>query len=86
MPRCGVPVRQDGTNVVNQAFLRRPAIAGLRPATRTAQRAVPALIVCERHHQLVPMSTETAIGRRWLVRKPGACFKIHLKLRSSERQ
>jgi hypothetical protein len=38
MPRCGVPVRQDGTNVVNRPLFRRLT---LRSATRTAQRAVP---------------------------------------------
>jgi len=30
MPRCGVPVRKDGTNVVNRPFFRRLA---LRSAT-----------------------------------------------------
>jgi len=46
-PRCGVPVRQDGTNVVKAPFFRRLT---LRSATGTAQRAIPALIACERHN------------------------------------
>jgi hypothetical protein len=47
MPRCGIPVRQDGTNVVNAPFFRRLT---LRSATGTAQRAIPTLMVCERHN------------------------------------
>src|SRR5277367_4103311 len=47
MPRCGVPVRQDGTNVATGCFFSRLT---LRPATGTAQRAFPTLIVCERHN------------------------------------
>jgi hypothetical protein len=46
-PRCGIPVRQDGTNVVNAPFFRRLT---LRSATGTAQRAIPTLMVCERHN------------------------------------
>jgi hypothetical protein len=59
MPRCGVPVRQDGTNVVNAPFFRRLTCRDgrehggrLRPATGTAQRAIPTLMVCERHNPI----------------------------------
>jgi hypothetical protein len=38
MPRCCVPARQDGTNVVKSPFFRRLT---LRSAAGTAQRAVP---------------------------------------------
>jgi hypothetical protein len=38
MPRCGVPVRQDGMNVINRMLFRRLT---LRSADGTAQRAVP---------------------------------------------
>jgi len=40
----GVPVRQDGTNVVKAPFFRRLT---LRSATGTAQRAIPTLMVVE---------------------------------------
>jgi hypothetical protein len=47
-PRCGVPVRQDGTNVVKAPFFRSPD-AALGDGD-SAGRAVPTLIVCERHN------------------------------------
>jgi len=43
-PRCGVPVRQDGTSVKKRPLFRRLT---LRSATGTAQRAGPTLKVCE---------------------------------------
>jgi len=52
MPRFGVPVRKDGTNMAKGRFFSRRT---LRSATGTAQRAVPTLIVCERHNPSKPV-------------------------------
>jgi DNA-binding NarL/FixJ family response regulator len=58
-PRCGIPVRQDGTNVIKAPFFRRLT---LRSATGTAQRAVPTLIVCEVHNpNLIDMAITISV-------------------------
>jgi hypothetical protein len=53
-PRCGVP-RPAGRNEHCKIFVFRRLT--LRSATRTAQRAVPALIVCELHNPIVKSLT-----------------------------
>jgi hypothetical protein len=46
-PRYGVPIRQDGMNVMKRPFFR---LLTLRLATGQRNALVPCLEVCERHN------------------------------------